>query len=409
MRVLIVEDDNEKLAKLAAVVTQSVKDSIIEEARSSQTAQALLKSYEYDLMLLDLAIPKRIDEEPSPGEGLALLSALTERVGRFKMPVNVIAVTAYEEEAARAQPTFDERLVPVLLYTRESTDWEVPLRLWINFAISSAAKKEIEPRNRFGFDVAILVALEKPELAAIRSLPWNWREDQNDDDDTRYFTGTSKNGLRIVAASCPFVGLPIAAILATKLIARFKPRFIIHAGIAAGVRGQAEIGDVLVADPSWDWGSGKYTLENNEVVFYAAPFQIALSEDLRSKIRRIADDDTALAQVKADWSGAKPASSLSVKLGPVASGAAVLADGETRDRIRHQHRKLIGIDMETYGVMAAAQFCSHPRPLAISLKSCCDFADGAKNDEYQPYAAFTSARVIQLLIESYLSKSIVSG
>ena len=65
------------------------------------------------------------------------------------------------------------------------------------------------------------------------------------------------------------------------------------------------------------------------------------------------------------------------------------------DEIKGHSRKLIGIDMETYGVFYSSINCSKPRPYGVlSLKSISDFADPEKNDNYQKYAAFTSANYL---------------
>ena len=59
--------------------------------------------------------------------------------------------------------------------------------------------------------------------------------------------------------------------------------------------------------------------------------------------------------------------------------------------LKSQHRKLTGIDMETYGVYSAADEAPLPQPSVFALKSVCDFADERKNDDFQAYAAYTSA------------------
>ncbi|MCC0809018.1 response regulator [Methylobacterium sp. W2] len=404
MKVLIVEDDGDKLRRLYTVLIRSgVKEEDISDVRCSHQARSNLRTIHYDLLLLDLNIPRRLDEAPRSGEGAALLEEISER-GKYQKPRAVIGVTAYDGELKSAQPIFNAGLVPIFLYESESDGWEAPLQRWLEYNIATQVIEPSVSSGEYLVDVAIITALERPELSAILDLDWDWKEQNFLDDDTSYFLGQAKrqDGGRIVAASSPFVGMPAASILATKMIARFKPRFLIHAGIAAAVRGQAEIGDVLVADPSWDWGSGKFAIDADKIVFYAAPYQILLREELRGKIRRLASDEERLAKIRSAWKGQRPASVLSVRLGPMASGASVLADGVTKERIRDQHRKLLGIEMETYGVMAAAEFSSKPRPMAISLKSACDFADGQKNDEFQAYAAFTSARVVEILVESYL-------
>ena len=58
--------------------------------------------------------------------------------------------------------------------------------------------------------------------------------------------------------------------------------------------------------------------------------------------------------------------------------------------------------MESYGVAYAAQHSAAPGPTAIIVKSVCDFADSAKSDKYQKFAAHTSCEFAQLLYEKFL-------
>ena len=64
------------------------------------------------------------------------------------------------------------------------------------------------------------------------------------------------------------------------------------------------------------------------------------------------------------------------------------------DEIKKHSRKLIGLDMETYAVFFAGENCSKPRPSVFAVKSVSDFADKRKSDDFQEYAAFTSAQYI---------------
>ncbi len=41
--------------------------------------------------------------------------------------------------------------------------------------------------------------------------------------------------------------------------------------------------------------------------------------------------------------------------------------------------------------MAAADYARQPAPYALAIKSVCDFADAHKGDNWQAYAAYTSA------------------
>jgi len=98
--------------------------------------------------------------------------------------------------------------------------------------------------------------------------------------------------------------------------------------------------------------------------------------------------------VQQGWDGTPNEHKLAVQIGPVGSGAAVLADRSKIEAILQHNRKLIGVEMEIYGIYQAARNCIEPRPLAIAMKSICDFGRSDKSDEFKSYAAFTSARYL---------------
>ena len=173
-------------------------------------------------------------------------------------------------------------------------------------------------------------------------------------------------------------------------------------GITAGVPGKTRLGDVIAADPSWDWGSGKWVMQGKDLKFMPAPHQLGIEPEIRSKLKLMSNDHAALSSIRNSWPANLPENELKLHIGPLASGASVLADGSITEMIKTQHRELLGIEMETYGVFAAAEECTAPRPKVFSLKSVVDFADSAKNDRFRRYAAYTSAKTMCHLVENYL-------
>lgn len=69
--------------------------------------------------------------------------------------------------------------------------------------------------------------------------------------------------------------------------------------------------------------------------------------------------------------------------------------------IVQQRRDLVGVEMEAYGLVAAAQGGSI-KPTAFVVKSVCDFASSLKNDNFQEYAAYTSANAMRVFFEHYM-------
>ena len=80
-------------------------------------------------------------------------------------------------------------------------------------------------------------------------------------------------------------------------------------------------------------------------------------------------DHALLAEIWNGWPGEKPEHPPALHVGPAASGAAVLADGATIETVIEQHRGLLGIEMEVYGVFEAAAEAASPRPDAFAVKS----------------------------------------
>ena len=173
-------------------------------------------------------------------------------------------------------------------------------------------------------------------------------------------------------------------------------------GIAAGIKGRCQIGDVVVAEPCWEWGSGKIMPAGSRSRFQQAPHQIPIDSFVRARLSLMEQDGAALDSIRRAWKGSPVDQVLRMHVGPMASGSSVLADKKTAAGIVKQHRKLLAIDMETYGVYAAAQESPLSQPKAFSMKSISDYADKNKGDDYQGYASFTSAQALKVFVEHYL-------
>lgn len=102
-------------------------------------------------------------------------------------------------------------------------------------------------------------------------------------------------------------GLSSAAIAATKGIQAFRPRYVVMVGICAGVKGRVNIGDIVVADPSWDWGSGKTKVGTDGAQFFhPAQYQMRLDESLRGLATELRSEPQLLEAVHEGFGGNKP-------------------------------------------------------------------------------------------------------
>lgn len=403
-RILVVEDDEIKLRRIVSALTavHGIQKSDIHVALDANSAKKLMREAAFDLVVLDIALPRTQGEIPTPDGGIGLLQEVLER-DVYRRPREVVGLTAFPEVRDSAGPQFAEDLWQIIQYDSASNTWAEQLQRKVRHILIAKAVPEGIPSH--DIHLGIITALPSPELSAVLSLPWHWKPVDQHADGTVYHRGHFERGSQqysVIAASAARMGLAPAAALSMKMIHRFKPRYLAMAGIAAGLKDECSLGDIILADPAWDWGSGKMAIDNGKPVFEQAPHQLGISSFIRGKATLLANDEVQLDGIRRGWPGLKPNFSPKLLIRPLASGASVLANSAFVEELKSQHRKLTGIDMETYGVYSAADEAPLPQPKAFSLKAVCDFADAAKNDEYQAYAAYVSATALQVFVERYL-------
>ncbi len=64
--------------------------------------------------------------------------------------------------------------------------------------------------------------------------------------------------------------------------------------------------------------------------------------------------------------------------------------------------------MEIYGLYAAAREAAEPRPLTFAMKAVSDLADSKKADDFQAYAAYTSAQALKHFLEANIAEFVNS-
>ena len=261
------------------------------------------------------------------------------------------------------------------------------------------------------FDIAIVTALDDPEFKAVKKIINNVKPINNDKysihDCSVYFEGTmtGKNkDLNVIIACDSRMGMPAISSLATRIINAFRPTYLVTLGIAAGIAGDANIGDILITEYSWDYGSGKSELIEGKEVFRPYINQLKLDESLRIKFIQYKSKTDILNKIREEYPTPED-SMLKLHVGPFASGAAVISNDKFVDELKEKHKKIIGFDMEVYGVYCAAEsFPDGMKPKVIAIKSVSDFGNSNKGNplkkHHQAYAAYTSSEFFKVFTQN---------
>ena len=415
LKVLIVDDTQEKIVEIRKVLTGFVDEpDDVPICGCIREALKACSHTRYDLVILDLFIPNKAGEDPNPTNAQSFLKLIKED-DDFICPVFVIGITR-AQDLTEYISFFEAETMQVLYYADNDDTWKG--QLYNRLSYLTGVKRKLGITYEYDYDVAIINALQAPEhLIMKKTLGADWKEVNLDDDKTTTYYETelkSECGVNVRCISCYATQMAsiASAALTTKIILRFHPKYLFMTGICAGLKGNnIGFGDVLVASQVWDGMSGKFKDLNRgdsdpELIFEPDYRQITLDADILNIINRLKDKKELLAHIKENFAGEKPDTPLNIHVGPMTSVPAVIASEQKIADLRAHARKLIGIEMESYGVFYAAGQAHRLRPkYTISIKSASDLADKDKTDKYQAYASYTSASLMKYIIENELDFS----
>ena len=392
MKVLIVDDNENKISEIKEVFDQ--KKWEIQVSTGIYDTISFIKKDEFDLLILDLVIPKRFGlDNPELKNSIDLLEEL-QRSTKIVRPKYIVGLTADIEALDQGNPIFSSAFTEIIKFDFSTQEWRENLLAKIKTIEQSTPS--YYNKSGYLYDYAIITALNSPEFDAVKQVFADYSLINVEGDNSTYYEAKLSNGQKLLLATDDKMGMVAMAQFTEKVIQTFRPRNICMTGIAAGVEGEINLGDIMVASESWNYESGKI-VEGGFLPDYSS---ISIKQELCSKINKITEMPMKLFGIKQGFPGESPKHDLAMKSGPIASGSAVVSDPADLEKPKRMTRKLLGLEMEIYGMYFACVNTSTPKPENfLAVKSVCDFANARKNDNYQTYAAYTSVGFLKLIIE----------
>ncbi|TRZ61732.1 response regulator [Pseudomonas alloputida] len=395
IKVLVVEDNPNKLASIVRELNLSgIPDEDIHSAENAVEARRSLNSFSYDLLLLDLILPSRTGAKESAETGLDLLRQIMED-GDLPPPRNIVGVTADEQALAEYEQEFRDLTVQILLYDSAKDGWRASLK-----HLLTSIKSSIANSKSYDYDICFITALRDPELTGVLALPVKWDVEESLGNGILFHRGVFVSGgvkIRLVCAHSNQMGPVAAAFMTRIIIENFKPKIVVMTGICGGIGSSVKLGDLIVAEKSWDWQCGKWL---HDGTFEAAPDQKDASPELIGLARGMGEVVKGFHEA---YVGDRPKANPAIIVGPMVSGSAVVENSELHSRFKMQHRKAVAVDMECYGVYYSSYMSHEPAPKYICMKAISDLSDKDKSDNIQLYCSHLSAVVAFKVAERMLT------
>lgn len=396
---LIVDDDQSRAVKIAdTLVEGGFERNGIAFSLSISAAVKLMLNQRIDLLVVDIAIPQLDQDAPLIDGGQSLLRQLEELSPQIVSPRWTIAITALDQALQLSAIYFNQRMVSVLNATPGSSGWDVQLRKFCERAIESSIAD-----HSHQVDVCIITALRSPELESLSILPITWGLRTISPFLANQHSGELRLGKEtrtVEAFTYDKMGLVPMAYLAAAVVEAYRPRIMVLTGICGGVPDSVQLGDVVVAESSWNWQSGK--LKEHGSLRYDGD-SIQASPTLTAVARHVgASMETRMAlMMYGQYIQSQKDRLPLVHVGPMASGSVVVADEKVKETVLEQNRKVVALDMEAYAFYAASRYAAIGSTQLICVKSVCDKADSKKADDIQVMCAQRSAHLANSIISSH--------
>jgi len=204
--------------------------------------------------------------------------------------------------------------------------------------------------------------------------------------------------IKVVVTTLASMGNVEAGIHASRVIELLRPRFVLMVGIAGGIKGSVEKGDVLVAQQLIYYSQGKQSPMGVQIRPQAIPvdpflLQIAQTINVDEWRRWIGLNQPA----KSGQKNCDP----EIHFGPLAVGENVVADDVSIGILIGLHPKMLGVEMESFGVGRAIVYSSN-RPKFLVVRGVSDYADSEKDDSWHEYACHAVAAFTFAFVKSGL-------
>ena len=148
INILIVDDNIKRYTKLNNAIKELEYSEylFVKICTTADEARLVLKNISFDIMVLDVVLPKKESNTPSSGVGLKLLDDISNNK-RYISPSKIIGITAYIETIRDYKDSFENYTSVVLEAAYNSSSWINQIISNIKNSVQSEIKKNTIHRD----------------------------------------------------------------------------------------------------------------------------------------------------------------------------------------------------------------------------------------------------------------------
>lgn len=398
MRVLIAHDREETRHTIEVLLKNDLEGIVTEEVYDARNLRDIVSKKSFDLAIVDLTLPyhsaggNATSYEPVDNA----LNSIFESEELFA-PGDIIGITKEAGAFSAIATNIGQHLMSIISEDDQGL-WKRQLIDKIKYVQKASKSRKRSFNEHYDADLILLTALDH-ELAPFQTELKLDIEQVIPTDTLGQFLFKDKNG-KIRKGLCKSFGRAgqvSAASITQSLLTQYRPKLIIMTGFCGGFAdSKVGLGDLILGESFIDWDYGRWGKGENPE-FISRPSPISISDSYAHTIFRnlISNGLECVDELngKASSLSEGEINGISIQMGPVASGSAVVAHQSIIEKIKGIHDKILGVDMEGYGVAHACTKTPVKSPQFMFLKSVCDLSNEYKEKTKQGACAYISARV----------------
>jgi nucleoside phosphorylase len=261
------------------------------------------------------------------------------------------------------------------------------------------------------YDIAILTA-NIDEFDSIKNILNDFnRVISNKNDSTLYYSGKISSAIKTYKVIVPLpyaMGIEASSALTTKVIGKFRPKYIFMTGICAGNKAVVKIGDIIIAEKSLNYHSIVSIERKDATKDKKLMHQISsINGNLKSQLELLSrsSEIKKIYETYPNKTHLEP--NLRCHLGLLVTGSSLVRSSKAMQEINTTYPGVKGLDMETYGLYyESTQVFKDYAPNFVSIKSVSDYGDEKPQDlspvERKKYALHTSSSVLKHFLINHL-------
>lgn len=266
-------------------------------------------------------------------------------------------------------------------------------------------------QNHSRTDIVVLTVIPSELLAARDALGLSQQAREKDDAGTISYRGRIRSSLaqrdyEVLLTCIGRAGNPHSAAAVQDVLLRHRPHAVLLMGIAAGLRGRVQLGEVVISERVVSY-EPEAVVRTSAGTAHAEP-----RPEIRTTPHAMHQDvvhyEPGAARLKerftrGGWAFPLPgagqeafyqehvAAQIRVKRATLAAGDKLLRDPGRLLELRNLHEKIEASEMEAAGLMEA---CERSQVPWLVIRGISDFGDETKDDRFHDFAARTAATVL---------------